>query len=135
MEKNEQNNKLYEFLPVITFLIMFFFMQIFDVMEATKITLGVLVSFVTFLVMANIIKDDVEFNAVQIKQLNFQTGILSLMLILVIGSGFLSWYRMVSNLLRNAIPLFLLLVYFIFLFRSMRILTGYRNTLAPKKQN
>jgi hypothetical protein len=134
MDKDKQNNKLYEFLPIISFLVIYFFMQIFEVMEATKISLSVSVSFITFLVMVNIIKDEKEFSAVQIRQLNFYTGILSVMLILVIGSGFLSWYRLVSNLLRSAIPLFLLLVYFILLFRSMRILAAYRIILAPKKQ-
>jgi len=94
MDNSDQNKKLYEFLPIIGFLVVYFFLQMFDLMEATKIIMGVVVSFFTFIVMANMVKEEKEFNAAQIKQLNFLTGILSVMLVLIVFSGFLSWYRL-----------------------------------------
>jgi len=134
MDNSDQNKKLYEFLPIIGFLVVYFFLQMFDLMEATKIIMGVVVSFFTFIVMANMVKEEKEFNAAQIKQLNFLTGILSVMLVLIVFSGFLSWYRLVSNLVRSAVPLILLLIFFVFMFRAMRRLAEYKQVLEPKKQ-
>lgn len=133
MENQNQKQKLYEFLPILTFIGIYFLIQAFDWMEATKIIIGVSISFITYIVMTSLLKEDKELNTSHTKQLNFQLGILSLFFLLIFLSGFLHWYRLISNVTRMGILLLLLLLYFIVLFRSMRILTVFKNTLEPKK--
>jgi hypothetical protein len=134
MDNGNQKKKLFEFLPILGFLIVYFLVQSFSWMEATKIIIAVIVSFSTFMIMVSLFKEDYELNQAQQRQINFQIGFLTLVMLLMLVSGFLSWYRIVSNFMRIGILFIMLLVYFVVLFRSMRILSQYKNVLKPKQK-
>lgn len=135
MQETTQKQKFLEFLPVFIYLVVYFMVQAFDWMEATKIMIGVAASLITFLVMTSLVKEDHDISGVQIKRLNFQIGLLSLFFLLLFLSSFLAWYRMVSNLLRSGILFFILLIYLVVLFRSMRILSEIKQISEKKKKN
>lgn len=134
MDNGNQKKKLFEFLPILGFLIVYFLVQSFSWMEATKIIIAVIVSFSTFMIMVSLFKEDYELNQAQQRQINFQIGFLTLVMLLMLVSGFLSWYRIVSNFMRIGILFIMLLVYFVVLYRSMRILSQYKNVLKPKQK-
>lgn len=134
MDNGNQKKKLFEFLPILGFLIVYFLVQSFSWMEATKIIIAVIVSFSTFMIMVSLFKEDYELNQAQQRQINFQIGFLTLVMLLMLVSGFLSWYRIVSNFMRIGTLFIMLLVYFVVLYRSMRILSQYKNVLKPKQK-
>lgn len=132
MEEQHQKEKMYEFIPILAFIAVYFVIQAFDWMEATKIVIGVFFSFMAYMVMTSLLKEDRDMKPEQIRRVTFQSGLLSFIFMLLFASGFLHWYRMVSNFWRMGVLLFLLLIYFSVLFRSMRILSDYRRSLKPK---
>jgi len=135
MDSENQKQKFIEFLPIFSYLVVYFLLQSFDWMEATKIILGIVASLLTFFVMSSLTKEDHELSGEQIRRLNFQIGLLSLLFLLLFASGFLAWYRMVSNLWRNGILFSLLLIYLVVLFRSMRILAEVKENSKLKKKS
>ncbi|MGD9488249.1 MAG: hypothetical protein AB7W47_09525 [Calditrichaceae bacterium] len=132
MQEQENKQSLYEFIPILTFVISFFIFEIFDWMVATKFILAVMLSLVAFIIMMLELKQEKRIKPIQAGKLHFYTGLLSFIAILIFFSGFLHWYKMISNFSRTGILLGLVLVYFILLFRSMRFLSFYNRTLESK---
>ncbi|MGD9898898.1 MAG: hypothetical protein AB7T22_07185 [Calditrichaceae bacterium] len=132
MQELENKQSLYEFIPILTFVISFFIFEIFDWMVATKFILAVILSLAAFIIMMLELKQEKKIKPVQTGKLHFYTGLLSFMALLIFLSGFLHWYKMISNFSRMGVLLGLVLIYFILLFRSMRFLAFYNRTLESK---
>ena len=130
----QQNNKLMDMLPVLTFIISFFIFELFDWMAATKFILAVLISVVTFFIMVSDFKEEYK-NPEQLKKLNYFVGLLTFLFVLIFLNGFLHWNRMIPIYQRMGILLGLVLIYFIILFRAVRLLANYKSKAEVKPHN
>ena len=69
-----------------------------------------------------------------LKDLNFYVGLLTGMFILFFLHAFLHWYRILSIFMRNGLMFLLLLIYFIIMFRAIRILSQYKTMFNQSKR-
>jgi len=124
MEPN-QRKKLYDMLPVITFIITYFFLHLFDWMEATQFLIAILVSNLTYFAMVSEYKEEVK-DKTKHKKLNYYVGLLSLMFILILVNGIIHWNRLIHINYRMGLLFALVLVFFIILFRAIRVLADFK---------
>lgn len=130
----EQKAKLYDMLPVITFIITYFILHLFDWMEATQILIAVVIGSLTMFAMIAEYKEEKKdtIRKADVKNLNFYVGILSVFVILFLINGIMHWNRMIDYSYRMSILFFLLLFYLIIMFRTIRILSGLRKSNESK---
>ncbi len=126
-----QKEMLNQMAPVFGFIITMFLSEAFSWMPATKIVWSTFVSLVIYFIMVADLKERSK-EILSIKNLNFFSGILTLIFILLFASGFLDWYRVLPQFQRLAIILFILLIYFVILFRAMRIYLEYLELVKRK---
>ena len=124
MEPN-QRKKLYDMLPVITFIITYFLLHLFDWMEATQFLIAILVSNLTYFALVSEYKDEVK-DKTKYKKLNYYVGLLSLMFILILVNGIIHWNRLIHINYRMGLLFVLVLVFFIIMFRAIRVLADYK---------
>ena len=124
MEPN-QRKKLYDMLPVITFIITYFLLHLFDWMEATQFLIAILVSNLTYFAMVSEYKDEVK-DKTKYKKLNYYVGLLSLMFILILVNGIIHWNRLIHINYRMGLLFVLVLVFFIIMFRAIRVLADFK---------
>jgi len=124
MEPN-QRKKLYDMLPVITFIITYFFLHLFDWMEATQFLIAILVSNLTYFAMVSEYKEEVK-DKTKHRKLNYYVGLLSLMFILILVNGIIHWNRLIHINYRMGLLFALVLVFFIILFRAIRVLADFK---------
>ena len=117
--------------PVLGFIATMFISEAFSWMTATKIVWSTSVSLLIYFIMIADLKERSK-GIVAIKKINFFTGILTLMFILIFAAGFLDWYRVLPQFQRLAIIFFILLIYFVILFRAMRIYLEYLEIVKRK---
>lgn len=129
----DRNKKLYDMLPVITFVISYFLLHLFDWMEATQFLIAILISNLTYFAMVSEFKEEVQ-NRRQLKKLNFFVGLLSLMFLLMVVNGFIHWNRLIHVNYRMALLFLLVLIFLIILFRAIRVLASFK-AAAEKKSN
>lgn len=127
----EQKAKLYDSLPVITFIISYFIMHLFDWMEATFVLIAVIIGSLTMFVMISECKDENKgkLRKADLKNLNFYVGVLSFFILLFVINGIVHWNRMIDYDYRMGVLFFLIFVYLIILFRTIRILSDLKKTL------
>ena len=89
----EQKAKLYDSLPVITFIISYFLLHLFDWMEATQLFLAVIIGSLTMFAMISECKDEHKdkIRKADIHNLNFYVGILSVFILLFLINGIVHW--------------------------------------------
>jgi Kef-type K+ transport system membrane component KefB len=129
MEPN-QKKKLYDMLPVITFIASYFIFQLFDWMDATQFLFAMLVSILTYAALVSDFKEEVK-DKKKHKQLNFYIGILTLLFIVMIGIAIIHWSRWIPSTYRMAIMFLEILVFFVVMFRAIRVLSDFK-TIAEK---
>ncbi|MBN1407400.1 MAG: hypothetical protein JW956_06415 [Calditrichaceae bacterium] len=129
--ETEQKTKLYDMLPVITFISSYFLLHLFDWMEATQVFIAALVGSLTMFMMISECKEENKdkIRKADLKSINFYVGILSLLLVLFLANGILHWNRMIDYAYRMGILFFLVLMYLVFLFRTIRILSDLKKSL------
>lgn len=126
MEK-EQKKKLMDNLPLLVFIIIYFLLHLLtDWMEVTQFIIATFLSVLTFGLMVHDYKDEHKDKKHTHNKLNFFVGLLSIIFVIIFLSGFLHWNRMVSLSYRMGSLFFLLLLYFVLLFRAMRTLSSIR---------
>ena len=126
-----QKEMLSQMAPVLGFIATMFISEAFSWMTATKIVWSTSVSLLIYFIMIADLKERSK-GIVAIKKINFFTGILTLMFILIFAAGFLDWYRVLPQFQRLAIVFFILLIYFVILFRAMRIYLEYLEIVKRK---
>ena len=127
----EQKTKLYDSLPVIMFIVSYFILHLFDWMEATQLFIAAIIGSLTMFAMISECKDENKgkIRKADINNLNFYVGILSFFILLFLANGIVHWNRMIDLNYRMWILFFLVLVYLVFLFRTMRILSDLKKIL------
>lgn len=123
--KSAGEETLKTYTPVIIFIISTFFLEQFGLSKATNLIISVFLSLASFMVKAAILKEKFGEYSDRSK-LTFQTGILSLMFIIIFLNGFLHWYKIWHINLRWAIFFILLLIYFILLSRAVHVLKAIK---------
>jgi hypothetical protein len=126
-----QKEMLSQMAPVFGFVAIMFISEAFSWMPATKIVWATLVSLIIYFIMVADLKERSK-EILSIKKMNFFSGILTLIFILLFASGFLDWYRVLPQFQRLSIILLILLIYFIVLFRAMRIYLEYLEIIKRK---
>lgn len=132
MEQN-QRTKLYNMLPLVTFIISYFVFHLFDWMEATQLLWAALISILTYGAMVSEFKEEVK-NPQQHAKLNFYVGLLSLVFVFLLINAFIHWNRLIAGDYRFALLILLALIFFVVLFRAIRILAEFK-ALAGSKNN
>lgn len=132
MEQN-QRTKLYNMLPLVTFVVSYFIFHLFDWMEATQLLWAALVSILTYGAMVSEFKEEVK-NPKQNARLNFYVGLLSLIFVFLIINAFIHWNRMIASDYRFSLLILLALIFFVVLFRAIRVLADFK-ALAETKNN
>ena len=118
-------------LPVLTFIGSYFLFHLFDWMEATQFILAVLVSLLTYFMMVADFKAEYK-EKMDLSKLNFFTGLLTILFIMIFLHGFLHWYRMIAFNHRMILLFALLLIYITILFRAIRTLTLLKSMAQNK---
>ena len=118
----KQENKVFQMLPVLVFIGSYFIFHLFDWTEATQTILAVFVCLFSFFFLAADLKIEHKDKKIDFSKINFYSGILTLIFLLIFLQGFLHWRGMVSLGYRMLVQYGLLLIYFIFLFRAMNVL-------------
>jgi uncharacterized membrane protein len=124
--KNEEIFKTYT--PVIIFIIATFFLEQFGLTKATNLIVSVFLSMISFMVMTALLKEKYgEYP--QRKKLSLQSGLLSIMFLIIFGNGFLHWYKIGHTNIRWTMFFLLLLIYFVLLSRAVHLLKSIRINL------
>ena len=121
--KNEEIFKTYT--PVIIFIIATFFLEQFGLAKATNLIVSVFLSMISFMVMTAQLKEKYG-DYPQRKKLSLQSGLMTIMFIIILANGFFHWYKIGHIDLRWAMFFVLLLIYFILLSRAVHVLKDIR---------
>ncbi|GEM_PF-1831276 len=121
---SDQKEKIMDSLPILAFVVSYFFFHVFHWMEATQVIWAALVGLLTYLALATDFKMD--HKNLNFKRLNFYSGLLTALFIIMFLQGFVHWKRMLPLGWRMGILFLLVLIYFIFLLRAMRVLSYFR---------
>ena len=131
--EQKQKQKLIEMAPILIFIGIFFITNMLDWMDVTKFVWAMFAGTLTFYVMAADFKEGLQEKK-NLKDLNFYVGLLTGMFILFFLHAFLHWYRILSIFMRNGLMFLLLLVYFVIMFRAIRILSQYKTMFNQPKR-
>ncbi len=126
-----QKEMLSQMAPVFGFIVTMFISEAFSWMPATKTLWATAVSLLIYFIMVADLRERSK-GIVSIKKMNFFSGILSIMFILIFASAFLDWNRVLPQFQRLAIIYLILLIYFVILFRAMRIYLEYLELVKRK---
>lgn len=130
----KQENKLFQMLPVLVFIGSYFIFHLFDWSETTQTILAVFLCLLSFFFLAADLKIEHKDKGINFQKLNFYSGVLTLIFLLIFLQGFLHWRGMISLTYRMLVQYGLLLVYFIFLFRAMNVLMQFKMMAESKKK-
>jgi len=121
-------------LPALVFIGSYFIFHLFDWSEATQTIFAVFFSLLTFFFLTADLKTEHKDKKINFQKLNFFTGLLSLLFLIIFFQGFLHWRSMISLGYRMAVQYGLLLIYFIVLFRAMHVFLQLKTMAENKKQ-
>jgi len=125
---------LQDFSPLLFFVIIFFLLNLFEIGMATTFIFASVAAVLVFMVEIKLLKDDFQILRENNKRLNFFSGLLSLMLLIVFFNGFLHWRKMISLNYRTALLFFLLLVFMVIMFRAMHVFAEIKEKSTKKKK-
>ena len=124
--ENTQKNKLIEMAPTMAFVAGYFVFHLFDWMEVTQIIWAVWVSLAMFLFLAADLKMEHK-GKTNFSKLNFYSGLLSLISVIILLQGFVHWNRLLPQVYRMSLLISLLLIFFFVVFRGMRVMKEWSN--------
>lgn len=122
-----------DYSPIITFVISYFFLQLFDLHEATNFVLASLVGLVAFMVDVYYLKEEKHLSKENIRLTAFYTGLLTLFFLVVFSTGILNWYKMVSTSWRMGLLLIAIVLYMAVTFRAINVLNEINSKSEKKK--
>lgn len=131
--RSEQTKKMFEMLPLLAFVAAYFVFHLFDWQEVTCAIWATLVSLLTFLFLVADLRMEHK-KALNWRQLEYYGAVLTFLFLLIFAQGFIHWHRMLTFYWRSAIFLLLLLIYFIILFRGIRIFLYMRDMVQTLEQ-
>ena len=126
MSKTKKNEEIFKtYTPVIIFILATFFLEQFGLAKSTNLIISVFLSMISFMVMTALLREKYgEYP--QRKKLSFQSGLLTVMFVLIFANGFLHWNKIGHINLRWTIFFVLLLIYFVLLSRAVHFLKSIR---------
>ncbi len=130
---SDQSKKLLEMLPLLAFVGAYFIFHLFDWQEVTCAIWATLVSLLTFLFLAADLRMEHK-KTLNWRTLEFYGAVLTFLFILIFAQGFIHWNRLLTFYWRSGIFLALLLIYFIILFRAIRIFLYMRDMILALEQ-
>jgi len=132
-QKNKNEEILKTYTPVTIFIIATFFLRLYEVSEGTNLIISVFLSMISFMVKSAMLKE--KFGKYEgRKKIAFQSGLLTIVFVVIFLNGFLHWYKIWHIDVRITIYFILMLIYLILLFRAVHILKATRVELENKKK-
>ncbi len=128
----EKQERYQTYLPVLIFIILIFILEVFQIQKATSLVISVFISFFIYGIMAANLKETYGKQA-EFKPLNLFLGLLTIMMLIVIGVAILHWFQLVHVNLRWTLFFIALLVYFIILFRAVHTLHHLKQSFRGKE--
>ncbi len=120
-------------IPALAFVAGYFIFHLFDWMEATQVIGAVWVSLAAFLFLATDLKMEHKGKA-NFKRVNFFSGLLTLMAVIILIQGIIHWNRLLPQMQRMLILVFLLMLFFVVLFRGIRVMLELKETLESENK-
>ena len=117
-----------------SFIVIFFLMNLFGVDVATTFVISSLLAVLTFMIEVKLLKDDFQIRKENIKRLSFFSGLLSLMVLIIFFQGFLHWRKMIALNYRIALLFLLMLIFIIIMFRAMHVFAEIKEKSTKKKK-
>ena len=129
--ESEQKAKLYDMLPIFTFIGSLFILHLFDWMEATQVLVASIIGGLTIFLMIGECKDEYKekIRKADLKQINLYVGILSILIIFLLVIAIIHWSRMIDFVARFGILFLVTLIYLVVLIRMIRILSDLKKSL------
>ncbi len=131
INENKDSESLKTYTPVIIFVAATFIFKLYGVTEATNLIISVFLSLITFMVKSAMLKEKYG-DYPERKKITLQSGLLTVVFIIIFFNGFLHWYKIWHINLRWTIFFILLLIYFIILFRSVHVLKTIKVQLEKR---
>jgi hypothetical protein len=128
----QKNEKIKDYLPVTIFILLTFLLEVFGLKKATNLVISVLASLFTFGILSAMLREKYG-ELPQFKALQKKVGLLSSIFILIVGVAILHWYQILHVDVRWLLFFICLLVYFIILLRSVKMLHEIKLELSNKK--
>jgi hypothetical protein len=126
-----KNEKVKDFLPIIIFILLTFLLEVFGLTKATNLVISVFVSLFTFGILSAMLRE--KYGELPLfKPLQKKIAHLSLTFIFIFGLAILHWYKILHVNIRWFLFFIFMLVYFIILFRSVKMLSAIRWELINK---
>ena len=130
-QKNKNEEILKTYTPVTIFIIATFILRLYEVSEGTNLIISVFLSMISFMVKSAMLKE--KFGKYEgRKKIAFQSGLLTIIFIVIFLNGFLHWYKIWHIDVRITIYFILMLIYLVLLFRAVHILKATRVELENK---
>jgi hypothetical protein len=126
-----QKQMLSQMAPIFGFIFVMFVTEAFRWMMATKVVWATFTSLLIYFIMVADLRARSK-GVLSIKKIDPLTAMLTAMFLIVFASGFLDWYHILSQFQRMAIILFVLLIYFVLLFRAMRTYLEFLEIVKQK---
>jgi hypothetical protein len=120
------------YLPVLIFIILIFILEVFQIQKATSLVISVFISFFIYGIMTANLKETYGKQA-EFKPLNLFLGLLTIMMLIVIGVAILHWFQLVHVNIRWILFFIALLMYFIILFRAVHTLHHLKQSFRGKE--
>jgi hypothetical protein len=129
----EKSDRVKDFLPVTLFIVLTFLLEAFGLNKATNLVISVLVSLFTFGILSAMLREK-HGDLPQFKPLQRKIGLLTVTFVFIIGVAILHWYQILHVNIRWLLFFIFLIVYFIILFRSVKILNEIKSQLQGSKK-
>ena len=128
----EKQERFQTYFPVLIFIVLIFILEVFHLQKATSLVVSVFISFFIYGIMAARVKE-VYGNQPEFKPLNLFLGLLSFMMIVVVGVAILHWFKILHVNIRWILFFLVLLLYFIILFRAVHTLHDLKQAFRGKE--
>ena len=124
----EKSERLKDFLPVTLFIVLTFLLEAFGLNKATNLVISVLVSLFTFGILSAMLREK-HGDLPEFKPLQKKTGLLSVTFFFIVGVAILHWNQILHVNIRWLLFFTFMIIYFIILFRSVKILNEIKSKL------
>lgn len=131
-DPDEKQEKFQTYLPVFIFIILMFILEIVHIQKATSLVISVFISFFIYGIMAAKLKETYGKQA-EFKPLNLFLGLLTIMMLIIIGVAILYWLQLAHVNFRWILFFIALLLYFIILFRAVHTLHHLKQSFRGKE--
>ncbi len=128
----EKQEKFQTYLPVLIFIILIFILEVFHIQKATSLVISVFISFFIYGVMAAKLRQNYG-NQTEFKPLTLFIGMLTVMMIIIVGIAILHWFQILHINFRWILFFIALLLYLIILFRAVHTLHHLKQQFRGKK--